>query len=165
MSISDNANIIMTNIPISPPSNVPVFWIVGSSATLGLNSHTVGTIIAYSAITANSGASANSLIGLNAGVTLDDNQIISYNASTATGGDPHIIALDGSRLDVYEPGFYRMFDSNSYEKRMIVNSEIIRKDGIDMYDKFLITYPNGKTLLIEFNDDNLQINGEQHIGK
>lgn len=116
------SNIIMTNLPGSPPSHIPVFWIVGTSATLGLNSSSIGTIIASAAITANSGAIANSLIGLTEGVTLDNNAITSYSSSTATGGDPHIIALDGSRLDVYEPGFYRMFDSNEYDNRMIVNT-------------------------------------------
>lgn len=52
------------------------FWQVGSSATLGTNSHFVGHILALSSITANTGASVQGqLLARNGAVTLDSNTI------------------------------------------------------------------------------------------
>jgi len=53
------------------------FWQVGSSATLGTNSHFVGHIFALTSITANTGASVQGqLLARNGAVTLDNNTII-----------------------------------------------------------------------------------------
>jgi hypothetical protein len=53
-----------------------VVWQVGSSCTLGIGSHLVGTIIAYSSITLTTGASVEGrLIALNGAVTLDSNVV------------------------------------------------------------------------------------------
>lgn len=52
------------------------FWPVGSSATLGTNSHFVGHIFAMQSITANTGASVQGqLMARNGAVTLDNNTI------------------------------------------------------------------------------------------
>lgn len=52
------------------------FWAVGSSATLGVNSHFVGHIFATTSITANTGASVQGqLMASNGAVTLDSNTI------------------------------------------------------------------------------------------
>ena len=52
------------------------FWSVGSSATLGTNSHFVGHILAMISITANTGASVQGqLMARNGAVTLDSNTI------------------------------------------------------------------------------------------
>ncbi len=52
------------------------FWQVGSSATLGSNSHFVGHILALFSITANTGASVQGqLLARNGAVTLDSNTI------------------------------------------------------------------------------------------
>ena len=52
------------------------FWKVGSSATLGTNSHFVGHIFALQSITANTGASVQGqLLARNGAVTLDSNTI------------------------------------------------------------------------------------------
>lgn len=52
------------------------FWSVGSSATLGTNSHFVGHILAMISITANTGASVQGqLLARNGAVTLDSNTI------------------------------------------------------------------------------------------
>ena len=52
------------------------FWKVGSSATLGINSHFVGHIFAMVSITANNGASVQGqLLALTGAVTLDSNTI------------------------------------------------------------------------------------------
>jgi len=52
------------------------FWTVGSSATLGVNSHFVGHIFAVTSIAANTGASVQGqLLAMNGAVTLDNNTI------------------------------------------------------------------------------------------
>jgi hypothetical protein len=59
-----------------------------------------------------------------------------------SGGDPHIMCLDGSRLDVYDPGFYRMFDNlrTGAQVPVVINAEIIRNphNQEDMYRKVWI---------------------------
>ena len=53
-----------------------VYWQVGSSATLGSNSTFVGTILALTSITANSGANIQGrLLARNGAVTLDNNTV------------------------------------------------------------------------------------------
>jgi hypothetical protein len=53
-----------------------VFWQVGSSATLGMDSDFVGNILALASITANTGAKVDGrLLALNGVVTLDNNTI------------------------------------------------------------------------------------------
>lgn len=53
-----------------------VFWQVGSSATLGTTTAFIGTIMALTSITANTGASVNGrLLAINGAVTLDTNAI------------------------------------------------------------------------------------------
>ncbi|MEJ1155165.1 ice-binding family protein [Microbacterium marmarense] len=53
-----------------------VFWQVGSSATIGTSATFVGTVLAYTSITANTGATIDGrLLALTGAVTLDDNLI------------------------------------------------------------------------------------------
>lgn len=62
-----------------------VYWQVGSSATIGSNANFVGTVLAYSSIAAQSGATINGrLIALTGAVTLDDNTINSQNLCVRT---------------------------------------------------------------------------------
>ena len=79
-----------------------VFWQIGSSATLGTNSHFVGTIMADTSITATTGvsvvgrllASANTLSGA---VTLDTTSVNSASAClTGGGGSPAAGPAPGS---------------------------------------------------------------------
>lgn len=54
-----------------------VFWVVGSSATLGTDSDFMGSILALTSITADTGATVNGgLLAENGAVTLDNNLII-----------------------------------------------------------------------------------------
>ncbi|MHB1083018.1 MAG: autotransporter domain-containing protein [Prosthecobacter sp.] len=53
-----------------------IFWVVGSSATLGVNSSLSGTIIAMTSITLNTGATLDGrALALNGAVTMDSNAI------------------------------------------------------------------------------------------
>ncbi|MGI8615000.1 MAG: ice-binding family protein [Nocardioidaceae bacterium] len=62
-----------------------VFWQVGSSATLGTNTTFVGTILALTSITAQTGTTVNGrLLARNGAVTLDNNVITASTCSTAT---------------------------------------------------------------------------------
>lgn len=61
-----------------------VFWQVGSSATLGTNSHLEGTIMALTSISATTDATFNGrLLALNGAVTLDNNTIMIPEPSSA----------------------------------------------------------------------------------
>lgn len=62
-----------------------VYWQVGSSATIGVNSTFVGTVIAYSSIAAQTGAEIEGrLVALTGAVTLDDNFIDSQSRCVRT---------------------------------------------------------------------------------
>ena len=62
-----------------------VFWQVGSSATLGTNSHFVGHIFALASITATTGATVQGqLLARNGAVTLDTNTITNGICATVT---------------------------------------------------------------------------------
>jgi hypothetical protein len=53
-----------------------VFWVVGSSATLGTDTDFMGTVMALTSITADTGATVDgSLLAENGAVTLDDNTV------------------------------------------------------------------------------------------
>ncbi len=68
-----NSSVILTN---GTQGNMDVFFQVGSSATLGVNSAFAGTIIASSSNTLNTGATVNGrIVSLNGAVTLDSNTI------------------------------------------------------------------------------------------
>ena len=65
-----------------------VFWQVPSSATLGTDSHLVGTVLASTAISAGSGATiAGRLLAQTASVTLDNNRITVPRCSTPIAPD------------------------------------------------------------------------------
>jgi hypothetical protein len=69
---ASNSHVVLTN----GASASNVFWQVGSSATLGTNSVLKGTVIAYSSITATTGATVDGrLIALHGAVTLDTSHI------------------------------------------------------------------------------------------
>ena len=83
-------------IGINAGQNDNIYWIVGSSATLGTTTAFQGTLIAFASDTLNTGASDNCgrVIALNGAVTLDDNSI--NNCASGTGStvpEPGTIAL------------------------------------------------------------------------
>ena len=77
----------MTLIGGAQPNNI--FWSVGSSATLGVNSTTVGTVLASASITAQTGAALNGRFLTNiAAVTLDSNNVAVPPRSRAKARSP-----------------------------------------------------------------------------
>ena len=64
-----------------------VFWEVGQSATLGVDTTFVGNVLALTSITADTGTTVNGrLLAENGAVTLDNNTITASFCSTAGGG-------------------------------------------------------------------------------
>jgi hypothetical protein len=64
-----------------------IFWLIGSSATLGTGSTFVGHVIANTGVVATSGAHiAGSLVSLTASVTLDNNLITNDNCAAVVKG-------------------------------------------------------------------------------
>jgi len=62
-----------------------IFWLVGSSATLGTNSEFSGNILAMESITVTTGADVHGkLFAFNGAVTLDNNQITNVTTSALT---------------------------------------------------------------------------------
>ena len=75
---ADNAIIELTNG--AQPCNV--YWLVGSSATLSIDSQTVGNIIAVASVTMNTGAQLTGrAIALTGAVTLDTNVVTECECS------------------------------------------------------------------------------------
>jgi hypothetical protein len=73
-----------------------VFWVVGTSATLGTDTDFIGNLLALDSITANTGATVDGrLLALNDAVTLDNNTItesICTDSSTAVPEPTTVIA-------------------------------------------------------------------------
>ncbi|WP_229712265.1 ice-binding family protein [Streptomyces daqingensis] len=78
---SSNVNLINGASPCN------VFWQVGSSATLGTDTDFVGTIMALTSITLNTGADINGrALARNGSVTMDTNNVNASNCAAATNG-------------------------------------------------------------------------------
>ena len=74
---STNSNIIL----IGGAQACNVYWLVGSSATLGTSTTFAGNIIAYASITVNTGAFVNGRLAARTGaITLDGNDIIIFGS-------------------------------------------------------------------------------------
>ncbi len=94
---------------INSGQNDNIYWVVGSSATLGTTTAFMGTLIASASDTLNTGATddCGRIIALNGAVTLDDNVINNCAATTSTTGttgttgstpEPSSIMLFGSGI-------------------------------------------------------------------
>jgi hypothetical protein len=98
-----------------------VFWLVGSSATLGTNTTFVGTIIAQASITATTGAAITGrLLAQTAAVTLDTNIIfVPTTSSFVFSGKPY------SRTDLVNTGhglIYMSVGPKSYKNVSVTDS-------------------------------------------
>ena len=88
-----------------------IFWVVGSSATLGTGSDFMGTILALTSITANTGATVDGrLLAENGAVTLDDNTITKAvcNTSAASVPEPTTFIAGALLLLPFGPTALRM---------------------------------------------------------
>jgi hypothetical protein len=74
---------------INGGSNCGVFWQVGSSATLGTGTALVGSIVALTSITLNTGAGVSGrVLARNGAVTLDNSHV-----AVCSGGFPSTAAI------------------------------------------------------------------------
>jgi hypothetical protein len=94
LTTGSSSSIVFTN---GPDKNV--FWVVGSSATLGTSTKFAGHILALTSITLNNGATitCGSALARNGAVTLNNN-VITANCGTQTTPEPGTIGLMGSGL-------------------------------------------------------------------
>ena len=99
---ASNSSIVLIN----GADGCRIFWKVGSSATLGTNSVFVGTSLASTSITANTGATVNGrLLALNGAVTMDTNTIaaaICKELDSGTGTDAGTGTGGTSKLKIEE---------------------------------------------------------------
>ncbi|MEU2915607.1 ice-binding family protein [Streptomyces massasporeus] len=83
LTTASASRVLLTNG--ASPCNV--YWQIGSSATLDTNSTFVGTIMALTSISVNSGANIEGrALARNGSVTLDDNRIFLSGCATSTNG-------------------------------------------------------------------------------
>lgn len=98
-------------VVINPGVNDQVYWIVGSSATLGTTTDFYGSIIARTSITLTTGAEIDCgrAIALNGAVTLDTNTVGGDCAGTVTTPEPATLSLVGTGLIAGATGWYSTF--------------------------------------------------------
>jgi len=62
------------------------------------------------------------------GVVASRSTLITLGTNCGTGGDPHVLCLDNSRIDLYEEGYYRLFDnlSDCMQESIVVNAQVVR---------------------------------------
>jgi len=102
-----------------------IFWQVGTSATLGTNSHFVGHIFAMQSIAAQNGATVQGqLLARNGAVTLDSNTITNGLCATVSGGELpatatpwYSILLIGVSLIVVGGVIWSFSRRNEYDKK------------------------------------------------
>lgn len=99
---------------------------------------------------------------------------IEFSTGTTTttlfAADPHVLCLDGSRIDVYAPGFYRYYDngaSNPHD-RVIANVEVQENARGQDFAAALWVWSYGTGALEHRFDENQKlfdtnINGEKQI--
>ena len=94
LTTGSSSSVVFTN---GPDKNV--FWVVGSSATLGTSTKFAGHILALTSITLNNGATitCGSALARNGAVTLNNN-VITANCGSQTTPEPGTIGLMGSGL-------------------------------------------------------------------
>ena len=141
-----------------------VYWVVRSSATIATTSDILGNIIATTSIGMFTGATLDGrAIAQSGAVTLQANTITNSSTVTCTGGDPHVICLDGSRIDVYDEGYYRLYSNGD----IMINAEIRRnpETHFDYYNQLWIKLGNTSTYLVNFTENGLEItdqNDQKH---
>src|ERR1035441_10391284 len=99
LTTASSAPVIFINSLTKQPMNDPhIYWVVGSSATLGTYTKFEGNILAFTSITLNTGASitCGSALARNAEVSMATNAITKCGGTTVP--EPGTISLMGSGL-------------------------------------------------------------------
>jgi hypothetical protein len=99
LTTASSASVIFINSLTKQPMNDPhIYWVVGSSATLGTYTKFEGNILAFTSITLNTGASitCGSALARNAEVSMATNAITKCGGTTVP--EPGTISLMGSGL-------------------------------------------------------------------
>jgi hypothetical protein len=104
-----------------------IFWQVGSSATLGTNSHFVGHIFAMQSIAAQNGATVQGqLLARNGAITLERNTITNGLCATVSGGELPTTAtpwynllLAGVGLLIVGVVLWRLKRHDEYDKKYL----------------------------------------------
>lgn len=155
-STAENSEIHLIN----GATGCKVFWQVTTITTLGVNSLFKGVIASDSSVNMMAGTSilCGAVYSLNGSITLNKNTVV-WNTQpncACSGGDPHCVCLDGSRIDLYDAGFYKLFDTHLPD-RCLINAEVRRTPNhIDYYHQAWVKIPKHEYLL-EFTDDMIKI--------
>src|ERR1019366_7470589 len=99
LTTASNSSVIFINSLTKQPMNDPhIYWVVGSSATLGTYTKFEGNILAFTSITLNTGASitCGSALARNAEVSMATNAITKCGGTTVP--EPGTISLMGTGL-------------------------------------------------------------------
>jgi len=78
---------------------------------------------------------------------------ITPSSNCGTGGDPHVVCIDNSRIDLYEEGYYRLFDNLSEpeqeQERVVINGQVVRDPFTkeDQYSQIWVHLPEEDYLL------------------
>jgi Ice-binding-like/PEP-CTERM motif len=100
LTTASSSSVIFINSLTGKPMNDPhIYWVVGSSATLGTSTKFAGHILALTSITLNNGASitCGSALARNGAVTMNNN-VITTGCGGQTTPEPGTIGLMGSGL-------------------------------------------------------------------
>jgi hypothetical protein len=118
-----------------------IFWLVGSSATLGTNTTFNGTIIAQASVTATTGANVTGgrLIALTGAVTLDTNHV---TVSLSPGPSSIQTILFGGRGNKYQSNTTWSFNGTAWTQLSPATSPSIRSEGCMAFDS-----ANGKWVM------------------
>jgi hypothetical protein len=101
LTTASSSSVIFINSLTNKPMNDPhIYWVVGSSATLGTGTKFAGNILALTSITLNTGASitCGSALAQTGAVTLDNNRITNCGSRGTSVPEPGTISLMGSGL-------------------------------------------------------------------
>jgi hypothetical protein len=82
-----------------------------------------------------------------------DSITVNGEAQAFTGADPHVICLDGSRLDVYDAGFYRLCQFDDFT----LNVEVARNKHHTDYYKYAYIEHGSKKITVRFVNSGLII--------
>lgn len=69
-------------------------------------------------------------------------------AAAGGGGDPHIVTLDGKSYDIKTKKYFKLFDNNNKDSRLIINAQVDRSDLPIWNDKEYMT-----KIFISHNND------------